>query len=377
MSEQLELMELAGVIYDAALKPSLWADVLGRTAEFVGGPGAALFFKDANSENGSLAYDAGIDPHYRKLYFDEYIKLDPSTTGQFFAEIDNPISTTDLIPYDDFRETRFYKEWAQPQGLVECVTTLLDKSSTSVAMFRVFRHERNGLVDEEARRRMRLISPHIRRSVVIGKVLDMRRTEADTFADTLDGLNAGVFFVASCGHIVHANKAGAAMLASGQVVCANRDRLVAANPQFNEALAEAVAAAAKDDIALSAKGISMPLVARDGENYVAHVLPLTSGERQRASASFAATAAVFVHAAALKPTSAPDVIAKTFKLTPTELRTFLAVVEVGGVPEVAQELGISSNTVKTHLQRIFSKTGANRQADLVKLFAGFASPFAS
>jgi DNA-binding CsgD family transcriptional regulator len=31
--------------------------------------------------------------------------------------------------------------------------------------------------------------------------------------------------------------------------------------------------------------------------------------------------------------------------------------------------------VKTHLGRLFEKTGAGRQADLVKIAAGFAAPF--
>ena len=52
----------------------------------------------------------------------------------------------------------------------------------------------------------------------------------------------------------------------------------------------------------------------------------------------------------------------------------LAIVEVGGVPESAVALGIAESTVKTHLGRLFAKTGARRQADLVKIVAGFASP---
>lgn len=376
MPEQIELLELTGLIYDAALKPSLWADALSKAAAFVGGPGAALFSKDFSSDKGSLVYDSGVDPHYSKLYFDYYINLDPLTTGQYFAEIDMPVATTDLIPYEELCETRFYKEWARPQGLIECVTTLVDKSSTSFGMFRVFRHDRDGFVDDDARRKMRLIAPHIRRSIVISRVLDVRKNDAETFAGTLDGLSAAVFFVTGGGRITHANRAGASMLALGNVVCANRDRLAASNMQCDAALIDVVAAAENGDLALNSKGISMPLISRDGEHYVAHVLPLRSDARQRASAPFAATAAVFVHAAALKPAATPEVIAKTYRLTPTELRTFLAVVEIGGVPEVAEKLGISNNTVKTHLQRIFSKTGANRQADLVKLFAGFASPFA-
>ena len=53
----------------------------------------------------------------------------------------------------------------------------------------------------------------------------------------------------------------------------------------------------------------------------------------------------------------------------------LAVVQVGGVPEVADALGIGEATVKTHLHRLFGKTDIKRQSDLVKLVAGFSSPF--
>ena len=70
--------------------------------------------------------------------------------------------------------------------------------------------------------------------------------------------------------------------------------------------------------------------------------------------------------------SPPDIIAESYKLTPTELRVLFALVEVGGVPDVAAALGIAETTVKTHLARLFAKTGARRQAELVKLVAGFS-----
>jgi DNA-binding CsgD family transcriptional regulator len=37
-------------------------------------------------------------------------------------------------------------------------------------------------------------------------------------------------------------------------------------------------------------------------------------------------------------------------------------------------LGVAETTVKTHLGRVFVKTGVSRQADLVKIVAGFATP---
>ena len=72
--------------------------------------------------------------------------------------------------------------------------------------------------------------------------------------------------------------------------------------------------------------------------------------------------------------SPADVIAQSYKLTPTELRVLLAIVEVGGVPETAAALGVAETTVKTHLYRLFDKAGVSRQADLVKLVAGFSNP---
>jgi DNA-binding CsgD family transcriptional regulator len=62
-------------------------------------------------------------------------------------------------------------------------------------------------------------------------------------------------------------------------------------------------------------------------------------------------------------------IAATYRLTASEIRVLSAVLEGGGVREIGERLGISTATVKTHLNRIFAKTGARRQADLVRLAA--------
>jgi DNA-binding CsgD family transcriptional regulator len=125
-----------------------------------------------------------------------------------------------------------------------------------------------------------------------------------------------------------------------------------------------------------AKSIVLPLSARDGERYLAHVLPLTSVAQRRASAR-AAAAAMFVRKAALEAPSRREVIGSTYNLTPAELRVLFAIVDIGGVPDVAAALGIADTTVKTHLSRLFEKTGAARQADLVKIVAAYSTPLAN
>ncbi|MGA7485555.1 MAG: helix-turn-helix transcriptional regulator, partial [Xanthobacteraceae bacterium] len=82
---------------------------------------------------------------------------------------------------------------------------------------------------------------------------------------------------------------------------------------------------------------------------------------------------VFVRKATLDTRSPLDLLARRYRLTPSELRVLSAVVDVGGTPEIAAALNIAENTVKTHLRRLFEKTGARRQAGLVKLVAGFST----
>ena len=376
MPQAEQISALIGDIYDAALDRSLWVDVLAKAAALVGGPAATLFWKDVVNKTGGVFYDVGISLHYRQLYFDKYIKSDPTTTAHLFAEIEEPMATADILPYDEFLQTRNYLEWARPQGLVDCVFALLDKSATSVAMFGVFRHERDGVVDDETRRRMRLVVPHIRRAVLIGRVIDLKTAEAATFAQILDGLSAGMLLVDASGRIVHANAKGHALLAEGSVLSTVGRKLTAHDASAEQALHDVFLAAGSGDAAVGIKGIAVPIKARSGEQYVAHVLPLTSGARQRAGKTYTAAAAVFVQKAALATPSPPEVIARTYKLTPTELRVLLAVVEIGGVPDVAEALGMSAETVKTHLGHVYEKTGVNRQAEFVKLIAGFSSPLA-
>jgi DNA-binding CsgD family transcriptional regulator len=212
--------------------------------------------------------------------------------------------------------------------------------------------------------------------VLIGKVIDLKTAEAAMLSDTLDCMTGGMFLVNARGHIVHANACGHALLADGLLLRADGRKLVIADTVAEQALYEIFLAADKGDTAVGIKGIAVPLAARDGERYVTHVLPLTSGARRRAGAAFAAVAALFVHKATLETPSPPEILAKAYKLTPTELRVLLAVVQVGGVPETAVALGVAETTVKTHLSHLFEKTGSTRQADLVKLVAAFSSPLA-
>ena len=115
MTETELLSTLVGEIYDAALDATLWRPTLAKAARFVGGYAASLFTKSASSLTGTNVYDSGIEARVADSYFTNYIKLDPLVMGHVFAEIGRPTAVSDLMPYGEFVQSRFYEEWAKPQ----------------------------------------------------------------------------------------------------------------------------------------------------------------------------------------------------------------------------------------------------------------------
>jgi DNA-binding CsgD family transcriptional regulator/PAS domain-containing protein len=376
MSEDEKLSNLIAAIYDAALDSGLWPDVLAAIAEFVDGRVGGLLTKDSTSKHVNASWHSGGDPHYMQLYATTYSRLGPVAMSPP-GEVEGIVSIPELVPYDEFRRGRFYREWARPQGWVDVAVAVLDRSASRSAYLSMSRDTSTGMVDATMRERLALLVPHVRRALLIGRAIEFKQAETATFADVLDGLSVGVFLIDANGRVVHANAAGNEMLGAGGFFRANGGRLIAGAVQFEQTLRDGVSAAADGNDEAEAGSIAIPLVAHDGERHVAHLLPLGSGARRRAGAVYDAAAALFVRRAELQSPPAPDVIAKTYNLTPAELRVLLGIVEIGGVPEVAVALGIAETTVKTHLGRVYAKTGTGRQADLVKLVAAFAMPLAS
>jgi DNA-binding CsgD family transcriptional regulator len=62
-------------------------------------------------------------------------------------------------------------------------------------------------------------------------------------------------------------------------------------------------------------------------------------------------------------------IMDAYGLTPAETRVALAASTGASIPMVARSLLLSQNTIKTHLRRIYAKTGTRRQAELARVIA--------
>jgi len=66
-------------------------------------------------------------------------------------------------------------------------------------------------------------------------------------------------------------------------------------------------------------------------------------------------------------------IGQLFELTEAEARLALALAEGHRVEDAAAGLGITTNSARTYLKRIFGKTGVGRQAELIRLIVAAPS----
>lgn len=69
-----------------------------------------------------------------------------------------------------------------------------------------------------------------------------------------------------------------------------------------------------------------------------------------------------------------DTAAMVFELSPLQKRVAGLVAEGLALPEVAKRLGVSPSTARTHLQRVFDKTGVHNQPALVRVLLTVAAP---
>ena len=162
MQESEVLATLIGDIYDAILDKSLWNEVLGKAAQFVGAQAGALLWRNAPSRCVDVVHACGIESPYLQMYKEQYAKLDPTMPPMLHREVGEVASTTDLVSYSEFLVSPFYKEWVQPQGLVDLVQANLDKSAKGIVHLCFLRNCASGMADDATRDRMRLIVPHMR-----------------------------------------------------------------------------------------------------------------------------------------------------------------------------------------------------------------------
>ena len=171
MYENESPSDLIGDIYDTALDPALWADVIERITVFAGGQAGGLASKKTEHDVPYPHFLFNLDPHYMQLYWETYGQFDPL---RVLSRLDanQIVNIPDLLSYDGYRRTEFYQDWSWPQGWVDSACVVLDKSAIDYIYLNIIRSKSSGMVDDEMRRRLAIIAPHARRALLIGKSIE-------------------------------------------------------------------------------------------------------------------------------------------------------------------------------------------------------------
>ena len=369
------LSSIIGDIYDCVLDSDGWTGVVTRITEAVDAAYTTIALASPGDHYGRFAAHSPWDPAQMRILQEEYdFEGIPGLKAAVLGDIDTPTATLSTMSEAELQQSPFYQNWAKPQGLREGCLTKFVHTPDRIGLVSYTTRATRGPVTEEEQRFVALLSPHLRRASLIGDLLDQARLTASRYRGALDSLSAPVVLTGADGAILYANARADEMLSTQGPILSRSGVLHAQNPVADRALREAIARAARTDISLGARGIGLPISATGQPPAVAYVLPLTEGTARAAFRP--ACAAVFVSTTTSASPPPDAVLATLFDLTPAEVRVFMQIGSGQTASGSAASLGIGENTLKTHLSRIFAKTGMKRQADLVKLIASIRAPAA-
>jgi DNA-binding CsgD family transcriptional regulator len=180
--------------------------------------------------------------------------------------------------------------------------------------------------------------------------------EFEALREALDGMWVAVAMLSRNGRVVYANRAAAAILQRGVGVSLASDaRLLAATGNARSMLVRALEEGDSPVSFAVARLEQPPLVLR--------LQPL----RADLQGAFGAIALLFISDPDAKPSDCTASLRSAYGLTKTEARLVQSLSEGASLKNIATTHRITYETVRTYVRRILSKTGARRQAELVRI----------
>jgi DNA-binding CsgD family transcriptional regulator/PAS domain-containing protein len=359
-------------IYDSAMDAQQWRIALPLIAELTNSPVTSMGIIDHVQQRLAVTAIHGWDDDTLKAY-QQYSGTNPVYIAGHLKPVGDVYTWKTIVESDEIYESKFYTDFCKPRRLHDLLGLHALKSGQRSGGISAVRTEDQPVYDETDLHIFRLLSPHVCRAFAISDALDLRTVTSQLLEATLDTLTTGVFLTDRESRIVYMNRSAERQVKTSNALRVVNNRIEAIRQEVRGILSKAIADAIGDE-ALAPGGHQVALPDEDGAGYLATVLPLDRGERRNLSSPFAAAAAVFVQDPTLVPTLPGEAFAKLYGLTGGELRVALALAPGLGLKEAADLLGIRETTAKTHLQRIFGKTGTSRQAELVQLLVAATPP---
>jgi DNA-binding CsgD family transcriptional regulator len=356
--------KLLDLIYDAATEHELWRHVLTEIADITHSQGGILFGVSFAAQHIYFDFNGRLDEECNRAFQERHVN---NVWGDYMLTqpVGRLVLSDEAISVSDLRHTTFYDEVLRPQEVAHNGMIALAARDDFRAAFNLCRSIRQGPFEKEDIRTIEWLTPHMRRSMMMGFQLDSYRALQRAAFDVLDRFSDGVIVLDGGARVIFANAAARRYETEG--VFGFRRQISTWSLTHSQRLAELVRSASQG---LSGGTMSLPHGA-DGQLLTLIVGPVRSKDVGRLADSGIKDAAVllFVVDPANRRSIPLGQLIDAYGLTRAEARVALAASSGNTVIESARLLGLSPNTIKTHLRRVFAKTATARQAELAGLIA--------
>jgi DNA-binding CsgD family transcriptional regulator len=366
-----KVLDLVRFIYDAALDAALWPDVLNRIGDAVDRP-LPIFgiFDPAIGLSNVLA--PRIDPQIVRSGIEDWAPHNPFLLRSANELPGKVFTCADFMTLDEFTSTALYDEWWRPAGFSNdpLVTNLF---ADGVAFGFLASH---GVLnkppfDSGQKRLFATLAQHLVRAMALQRRLYSVTIANESALAGLDGLQQGFLLVDAQARILFDNRVARGLLDDRDGLELEAGTLSASDADGGQTLRGLIASCAADANAATGSGGELRLQRGPGrlplDILVTPIQPETATATILLPLPQRAVAIVLVSDPETKIRVRVKSLRERFGFTPAGAAFALEIVKGDGRQATADRLGITVGTARSHLSKIFDKTGVRHQAELVRL----------
>ncbi|MGE0055711.1 MAG: helix-turn-helix transcriptional regulator [Hyphomicrobium sp.] len=370
-----DLLTAVEAIYASAGSPEQWPETLDRIAQCFSAVGAVLLQQHDDGRiiaitSAGIA-DAAID------YANKWAAQDVRVSRGKEAGLLTPAGAytdRDIVTPAEMETLPFYKEFLTPHGLAWFVGGNVSPHPAVLVALSVQRARQQGaFTDEEVQLFLR-IAHHVEKALRISiRIADLEATHL-ALAEALTRFDCAVYLFDDEARVVFANSKAEELI--GRVFRLAGSRLEPVLSSERARFAEGLNATKRNSMLSDAMGPILVRGPHDDLPFICHMQPLVLAEPQSLKMTNATILLLVTDAhAAAKPD--PGIIRDIFGITLGEARV-AALVGTGKSPrETARSLGITEETTRVVLKRVFAKVGVSRQSELAALISRLWDPGSS
>ncbi|MHC2333868.1 helix-turn-helix transcriptional regulator [Bradyrhizobium sp. USDA 4454] len=360
--------QVLDLIYDAAAENDLWPKALTAIADLTHSEGGILFGQSFSAQRIYFDFNGRLDEACNRAYQERHMR-NPWSAHMERQPVGRLVMSDEAIGVSDLQRSAFYDEVLRPQDIAHNAMMALAAKEDFRAAFNICRSARHGPHDADEQRLLEWLSPHLCRSVMLGFRIDGYLAMQHAAFNVLEHLADGVVVLDRRLGVAFANAAARRFASEGLL------RLQQAISTYSIAHSQRLADLIRSALQGAAGGtMSLPHAA-DGRLLTILVSAIRGKDLGRLSDAGMKDAAVLLFV--IDPANRRSIplaqIMDAYGLTQAEARVALAASSGNTILETARLLKLSSNTIKTHLRRVFAKTATGRQAELAALITAIGS----